>query len=78
MAKSMQVKVFRKRVPQKNARLLSLYFSGVMKMEKRLTPVKAIRAKCLDCCCGQMKEVKECRILRCSLYPYRMGKRPQV
>ena len=44
---------------------------------KRLTPVKAIRAKCLDCCCGQIVEVRECTIKSCSLYPYRMGKRPK-
>ena len=24
--------------------------------EKRLTPIKAIRAKCLDCCCGNSNE----------------------
>lgn len=41
-----------------------------------LTPIKAIRAKCLDCCCGQAKEVRECTVKKCSLYPYRMGKRP--
>jgi len=41
-----------------------------------LTPIKAIRAKCLDCCCQQMKEVKECQIQTCHLWPYRMGKRP--
>lgn len=27
-----------------------------------MTPVKAIRAKCLDCCCGSTKEV---RLARC-------------
>ena len=41
-----------------------------------LTPVKAIRAKCLDCSGGSEKEVRECRIVACSLHPYRMGKRP--
>ena len=45
--------------------------------QKRLTPVKAIRAKCLDCCCGQVKEVKLCTMKKCPLYPYRMGKRPK-
>lgn len=40
------------------------------------TPVKAIRAKCLDCCCGNTAEVKRCDIETCSLYPYRMGRRP--
>jgi len=42
-----------------------------------MTPMKAIRAKCLDCSCGQLKEVRECPITRCPLYPYRMGKRPK-
>jgi len=47
-----------------------------MKDEKRLTPVKAIRAKCLDCCCNQVKEVRLCPVEKCPLYPYRMGKNP--
>lgn len=43
-----------------------------------LTPVKAIRAKCLDCCGGQPKEVRLCTAKGCSLYGYRMGHRPQT
>lgn len=46
-----------------------------MKSE-RLTPLKAIRAKCLDCCGGSKHEVKACEILDCSLHSYRFGKRP--
>ena len=42
-----------------------------------LTPVKAIRAKCLDCVCNQPKEVKLCPVINCALYPYRMGHRPK-
>ena len=42
-----------------------------------LTPIKAIRAKCLDCCCGMAKEVRLCLIKDCPLWPYRMGKRPK-
>ena len=42
---------------------------------KLLTPIKAIRAKCLDCCCNQRKEVRLCPIPDCSLYPYRFGKK---
>lgn len=42
-----------------------------------LTPVKAIRAKCLDCSCYQPKEVRLCPVTDCSLWPYRMGKRPK-
>ena len=44
--------------------------------EKILTPVKAIRAKCLDCSCGSANEVKLCPITTCALYPYRFGKNP--
>lgn len=47
-------------------------------MSKVLTPVKAIRAKCLDCSCSQTKEVNLCPIKNCSLYPYRFGKRPRA
>ena len=41
-------------------------------MEK--SPLKAIRAKCLDCTCGQASEVKNCQIKQCSLWEYRFGK----
>jgi hypothetical protein len=47
-----------------------------MEQEKRLTPVKAIRAKCIDCCCGQLKEVRLCTVRKCPLYLYRMGTNP--
>ena len=47
-------------------------------MAKILTPLKAIRAKCLDCCCGNKKEVRECTLEKCTLHPYRMGKRPKL
>lgn len=39
-------------------------------------PVKAIRAKCLDCSCGQVKEVELCPITDCALYPFRFGRNP--
>ena len=42
------------------------------------TPRKAIRAKCLDCCCGHPSEVRICTAVKCPLYPYRMGKRPKM
>ena len=41
-----------------------------------LTPIKAIRAKCLECSGGQPSEVRECLITDCPLYPFRMGKNP--
>lgn len=42
----------------------------------KITPMKAIRAKCIDCSCGEKKEVRLCPIEWCPLWPYRMGKRP--
>lgn len=47
-------------------------------MEKKIitNPVKVIRAKCLDCCCGSYSEVEQCSATRCALYPFRMGKNP--
>ncbi len=41
------------------------------------TPMRAIRAKCLECCCGSAAEVRRCTIPHCSLYPYRFGHRPE-
>ena len=42
-----------------------------------MTPLKAIRAKCLDCCGGQAHEVKLCVVADCPLYPFRFGKNSQ-
>jgi len=39
------------------------------------SPLAAIRAKCLDCCCGSFKSVKFCTV-GCALWPFRFGKRP--
>ena len=33
--------------------------------------LKAIRGRCLDCCCGSKKAVKACKTYDCKLYPYR-------
>lgn len=41
-----------------------------------MTPIKAIRAKCLECCCGQAKEVQLCPVSACSLWQYRLGHNP--
>jgi len=40
------------------------------------SPIKAIREKCLECCCGSSQEVKLCEISDCALYPFRFGKNP--
>jgi len=47
-------------------------------MSKKLTPMRAIRARCLDCSAGSTYEVRECLCIECSLYPYRYGKRPST
>lgn len=43
---------------------------------KVLTPLRAIRQKCLDCSGGSVTEVDRCVIKDCPLYPYRKGKNP--
>jgi hypothetical protein len=41
-----------------------------------MAPLKVIREKCLECCCGSTGEVRECPITTCPLWPYRMGTNP--
>ena len=42
-----------------------------------MTPMKSIRAKCLDCCAGSANEVRLCPVETCPLWGYRSGHRPQ-
>ena len=42
-----------------------------------LTPLKAIRAKCLDCSAWNAQEVRLCPIKTCALWPFRFGKTPK-
>lgn len=53
-----------------------------MDCEKQLpvnkTPLKAIRAKCLDCCCRSSHEVRLCPCYDCSLWPFRFGRNPNI
>lgn len=44
--------------------------------ERPTNPVKVIRAKCLECCCGQVNEVALCVCTDCPLYEWRFGKNP--
>lgn len=46
--------------------------------EPRLTPMRAIRAKCIDCMCGNKAEVRRCPCENCSLWAFRMGHRARV
>ena len=45
---------------------------------EHLTPLKAIKAKCLDCCCYQIAEVRKCTAVNCPLHYYRFGKNPKL
>ena len=45
-------------------------------MEYKTNPVKAIREKCLDCCCGSSNEVSLCTVVDCPIHPFRFGKNP--
>lgn len=44
--------------------------------DKVKNPKSAIRAKCVECSGGSLKEVAECRVSKCALYPFRMGENP--
>lgn len=39
--------------------------------------LKAIRAKCLDCCGDNAAEVRKCTAVSCALWPLRMGAQPK-
>ena len=49
-----------------------------MSENKPMTPLKAIKLKCLDCCCDQANEVKLCSVESCPLFPFRFGKNPFI
>lgn len=42
---------------------------------KHLTPLRAIRAKCLECA-GRRKVVRNCEEADCPLFAFRFGKNP--
>jgi hypothetical protein len=41
-----------------------------------MSPMEAIRRKCLDCCVGQIVEVRLCEAVSCPLWPFRAGRHP--
>ncbi|MCY2987179.1 MAG: hypothetical protein NTY19_04825 [Planctomycetota bacterium] len=41
-----------------------------------LSPLRAIRLKCIDCSGGSVVEVTKCVIPDCPLWPFRAGKNP--
>lgn len=40
------------------------------------SPLKAIRAFCIDCQGETVREIKNCTAFKCPLYAFRMGKNP--
>ena len=40
------------------------------------SPIKAIRAKCIDCSGGYAAEARKCVAITCALWPFRMGYNP--
>lgn len=42
------------------------------------SPVKAIRAFCLECVGNSSHEVNQCPAVNCQLYPFRFGKNPYL
>ena len=49
--------------------ILALYY-------REKNPLKALRARCLDCCCGSATEVRKCVSIDCPSWPFRLGKNP--
>jgi hypothetical protein len=43
---------------------------------KILPPMRALRFKCLDCCCEQSSEVEQCPATGCPLWAFRFGRYP--
>ena len=43
---------------------------------KATTPLRAIRAKCIECSGDSVSEVKRCTIDDCALYSLRLGRNP--
>jgi hypothetical protein len=43
---------------------------------QQISPLEAIRLKCLDCSCYQPSEIRLCEAVTCPLWPFRAGKHP--
>lgn len=44
---------------------------------RKLTRSKAIRLNCLDCSGGISDDVRTCNIVKCPLWPFRLGRNPE-
>lgn len=43
-------------------------------LTRATTPLRAIRAKCVQCQAGRVKEIARCKEESCALHPFRMEK----
>ena len=41
-----------------------------------MSPLAALRLRCLDCCAGSPDEVRKCVAMACPSWPFRTGKNP--
>lgn len=48
----------------------------IRQLEHPESPIKAARAKCIDCCGGNAAEARKCVSVNCALWPFRMGANP--
>lgn len=44
----------------------------------RVSPLRALRLKCLDCCNDSAQEVRLCTAVDCPSWPFRMGRNPRL
>jgi len=44
----------------------------------RLSPLRAIREKCIDCSGGSIAEARRCEAVSCALWPFRAGRHPWI
>jgi hypothetical protein len=42
----------------------------------RMSPLKALRLRCIDCSGGSASEVRLCALVQCPAWPFRMGESP--
>ena len=41
-----------------------------------MSPLKALRLRCIDCCAGSSLEVRLCTAVSCPSWPFRLGRNP--
>ena len=66
------VKKLLTRVPVRKPSLSDLQALG----HEPMSAQKALRLRCLDCCCGSSGEVRVCAFRKCASWPFRLGSSP--